>query len=93
MTDHEAIEMALRQFTAKHGLGATGKHPLGEKFSDDQGGLKAAVVGLKEQGLIVVVFGEPFGWIGMPPQQAVEFAEVLIKRAREISTEPIVVKL
>jgi len=83
---------ALREHIERMGLGATGEYPDGEKLTEsDEGGLKASLATYKGQ--VVIVLGKPVSWLSMSPQEAVQLAELLIKRAREIATEPLTINL
>lgn len=43
------------------------------------------------QGLVVVDFGKQVESVAMKPQQAIELVQMLIKHAREITTETLAV--
>ena len=64
-------------------LGPTGEYPCGRYRSDDQGGLRMAVVADPEAGKVMIVFGEPIAWLAMSPEQAVALAEAVIGKARQ----------
>ena len=64
-------------------LGATGGFPHGKLNETDEGALQFAVG--EEDGNVVIRFGGTVSWLGMPPEQAVAFAEVLITKARLIA--------
>lgn len=64
-------------------LGATGGFPQGKLNGTDEGELRFAVG--EEGGNVVIRFGGTVSWLGMPPEQAVSFAEVLIAKARQIA--------
>jgi hypothetical protein len=65
----------------------------GRKGADDEGDL-AYMIGPDESGeFIKLDFNKSVEWIGLPPANAIELAQSLIKFAREISKEPITVKL
>ena len=55
----------------------------------DDGDLAFAIGADKDTQTVRIDFGKPVEWIAMNPQQAVELAQCLIKRARQISTEPV----
>ncbi len=46
-----------------------------------------ALTFLTMKGNVVVDFGKPVVWVGMPPQQAVDFANRMIRQAREAARE------
>ena len=66
-----------------------GAFPQG-MISDDDEGACAIAIGV-ESGNVILRFSEPQAWIGLPPQQAVDPAQNIIRKARAIATEPIVV--
>ena len=83
----------LRQELIETGEGEQASIPDGRAGPDDDGAL-SYVVGPGPNGKIIrIEFGKPVEWIGLPPQQAVELAQSLIRHARAISKEPIVVQL
>lgn len=56
---------------------------------EDDGDLAFAVGTHPERELVVIDFGKPVEFIAMPPQQAIDLAQALIKHARAIATEPV----
>jgi len=66
-------------------LGATGRFPEGKIHASDEGELSFAV-GAKE-GNVIVEFGKPVAWIGLPPQLARDFADSLTKHADALEPE------
>lgn len=62
-------------------LGATMKYPRGKLHESDEGELQMGVT--VKLGTVILAFGTPTAWIGMPPQQARELARLLIERADE----------
>lgn len=73
------IEEMRRKFM-RESLGPTGKHPEGKLTPGDDGEI-AFAVGVKD-GKVCIDFGVPVSWFGMPPHQAMDLAEMLIKHAR-----------
>jgi hypothetical protein len=65
-----------------HVLGATGEFPNGKANPTDEGELRFGVT-TDEAGNVCIHFGKPVAWFGMPPQQAVGLAQLLIEHARE----------
>lgn len=82
---------ALKTFRPwnKRPYGATGKFPLGKVSDDDEGALKIGVVYDELNGIVRLDFGKPTAWIGMPPEQAVDLAKLLMRHAgaRKITVE------
>jgi hypothetical protein len=66
-------------------LGATGNFPDGKLNPEDEGELRAAV-GIGE-GHVIVNFGKAIGWLALNPEEAIAFAELLIKKANTIISE------
>ncbi len=64
------------------GLGATGRFPHGKLRPVDAGELKSVV--LEEGDMVVIVFGKPVSWVSMTPDDALNMADVLTKRAMRI---------
>lgn len=62
--------------------GATGRYPRGHLTPDDEGEIVFRIA--HKDGVIVVDFGKPVVWIGLPPDGAREFAALLVKHAEEI---------
>lgn len=63
-------------------LGPTGKFPDGKLNPTDRGEIAIAVGA--EQGNVVLNFGVPTIWIGLPPTQAREVAAMMVKHADSI---------
>lgn len=63
-------------------LGPTGDFPRGKFNADDEGGLTIAV-GTKDKTLIIE-FGTPTKWIGVPKAEALAFANLIRKHAETL---------
>lgn len=74
---------ALKAFQPwnKRPIGATGTFPQGKLSDDDQGGLKMAIAYDRLDGIVRVEFGKPVAWLGLPPPQARQLAELLLRHA------------
>ena len=59
----------------------------------DDGDLAFVIGRHPDKELVVVDFGKPVEWIALPPQQAIELAQSLIKHARAISTTPLTIRM
>lgn len=67
-------------------LGATGAFPQGKVNRTDEGELRMAV---SNDGKIVRLdFGKPVTWIGMSPNDAKEFAALLMQHAASCENKP-----
>jgi hypothetical protein len=65
----------------------------GRISGDDDGELAFVVSSGQQPNIVRIDFGKPVEWLGLPPQEAVQLAQLLIKHARSVSTEPIRVSL
>ena len=63
--------------------GALGDFPEGQLTKTDEGAIQFAIG--EKDGKVVIDFGTAVHWVGMTPQQAAEFASLLLKRAREVA--------
>lgn len=64
-------------------LGRTGDFPHGKLNGSDEGGIRFAIG--EDGDNVVINFGTPVAWLGMPPEQAVALAEMLIAKARIVA--------
>lgn len=62
-------------------FGPTGKFPRGKLNEDDEGELTMGVAA--DGGTVILNFGKPVAWVGLPPALARELAASLIKKADE----------
>jgi hypothetical protein len=62
-------------------LGATGEFPRGKLNADDEGAIRLGVT--HSQGNVVIEFGTPVKWIGLPPEQAMDLARAIMQHAGE----------
>jgi hypothetical protein len=65
-------------------IGATGNFPNGKLNSDDEGDLAIRIASDPKKGVVMIDFGKPVNWVGLPKDQAFELAEILKKRAMEL---------
>jgi len=59
----------------------------------DDGDLAFSIGPHPDRELVMIDFGKPVTFVAMPPQQAIELAQALIKHARAISTSPLKIVL
>ena len=83
MKNIQEIELDKDETASNCNLGATGKHPDFPLDEFDGGELVMGVKYDSIYGLVLLNFGEPISIIGMTPDQALSFAEILIKAAKE----------
>jgi hypothetical protein len=62
-------------------LGATGRFPEGKLRSDDDGELQFGIA--HQGGHVIVNFGVPVTWLGLPPRKARELASLLVHHAEQ----------
>lgn len=80
----EVMKRLLDQFESR----ARREWSQGRINSDDEGDLAMAVTADKEHGVVILDFGKPVKWVGLPPQNVAQLVEMLIKAAREVAKEP-----
>ena len=61
--------------------GKTGDFPEGKLNEDDEGGLVMSIGYDSKKNVVVINFGTPVMWVGMAPEQAIEFANLIIANA------------
>lgn len=61
-------------------LGPTGKFPHGMLGPSDEGALSIGIA-TDSKGTVIINFGKEVSWVGMPPEQAIQFATMILKRA------------
>lgn len=73
----------LREFQPwnKRPFGPTGSHPQGVLNDDDEGAIKIGVAYDPGNGVVRVDFGKPVAWLAFPPEQAIELAKMILKKA------------
>lgn len=78
---------------AKKLAGPSTRYPDGKLNDADEGELQIKIGTDELKTVVIIELGKPVAWIGMPPQQAVELAQTLIKHARAASKVPLVVEI
>ena len=63
-------------------LGATRDFPRGRLNKHDEGGIRLAV-GHKDD-VVIVDFGSPVVWVGLPKANAIAFAESILEHAKAL---------
>lgn len=63
-------------------LGPTGKFPQGKISPADEGELQLGVT--VHKGNVIISFGKPIAWLGMPPKETRQFANALLSHANQI---------
>jgi hypothetical protein len=65
-------------------IGPTKDFPRGKLNKDDEGGLKIAIH--QEGDVVRIDFGKKIAWIGLPPTEAITFANIITSHAMEIKS-------
>lgn len=60
---------------------------------DDDGDLAMAIGADPAKGIVVIDYGKLIQWVGMPPEQAVKMAEMLIEKAMAVADRPLSVNI
>lgn len=84
-TEKQKIDEAMAEQAAELGMGPTGDYPEGSQnamHESDEGGLKIGVA-VHPSGNVVINFGKSVAWVGLPPEQAIAFADTIRKGAEE----------
>ena len=79
-----AKRKAVSQAEAAEKLGPTDQFPQGRLNPNDKGEIRMAIFPDEESRVIIMEFGVELSWIGMPPGQAREMGEALIRHANEM---------
>jgi hypothetical protein len=62
-------------------LGATGNFPDGKLSDNDEGSLRMAIGYDKLNEIVHIEFGSPVAWLGLPPENAIQLALMMMKHA------------
>lgn len=63
-------------------IGRTHDFPRGQLNKHDEGGLQIAI-GHKDD-VVLINFGSPVAWIGLPKANAIAFAETILEHAKAL---------
>ncbi|OWK34366.1 hypothetical protein [Fimbriiglobus ruber] len=69
------------------------EYPAGRLGAHDEGQLAFAVAADPRTGTVVVDFGKPVRSIGLKPADVMGLVKLLMQKAREVSTEPLVLEV
>ena len=86
-------EIAARKRYVEQQTGEAKREWSDGRINGSDDGDLAFMVGHTENELVMVDFGKPVEWVAMPPQQAIELAQLLIKHARAIAKTPLKIQL
>ena len=67
---------------AKRKFGATGKFPEGKINANDEGEIQFGITNNGSE--VILNFGKPVKWLGIPPDKARNLAAILIKHADQV---------
>lgn len=87
--DSEIMKRFLEQMEGR----AKREYSAGRLKATDDGDLAMAITADKANGVVVIDFGKQVTWIGLGPAECVNLAEMLISKAKEISSEPITLNI
>jgi hypothetical protein len=62
-------------------LGATGRTPDGSVHETDEGEIRFGIAHDPNKRLVILNFGKPVTWVGMPPEQARDLGNSLIEHS------------
>jgi hypothetical protein len=65
-------------------LGPTGDYPRGKLRADDEGGIQVGVRADAEKQVVMIAFGGPVAWFGLPKAEALAFAEMIATHAKTL---------
>jgi len=65
-------------------LGATGRFPEGQVGEHDEGELRLAVAADQENNIVRIEFGKSVQWLGLPAENARQFAQIIMKNAERL---------
>lgn len=60
-------------------------YPAGRVAADDEGVLACAIATDHAHGRVRIDFGKPITWFSLMPDEAAQLAQMLIRKARELS--------
>ena len=64
--------------------GPTGNFPEGKLNKDDEGELKIAIAADHRNNVVLIRFGGPVAWFAMGPEQALQFANQIKGKGKEL---------
>lgn len=67
--------------------------PEGRIGATDDGELAVKIESDPDKEIVRLDFGKPVAWVAMPPEQAIQWAQLLIQHARKVSKKPVSVVL
>lgn len=87
--DYEHQSELLKRFQEEREGKAQREFPQGRLSGDDDGSLTFKIGADAEKGVVAIEYSKPTMWVAMPPQEAINLAQALIKHARSIAKEPL----
>lgn len=84
---------SMKRFLAQVEGRAKRNYPEGRIAAEDDGELAFAIAADRERKLVILDFGKKVDWVGMPPEQAIQLAQLLINKAREVSSVAVILDL
>lgn len=65
-------------------LGATGRFPLGKLTPSDEGEIRFGIAADPQTKTIILNFGKPVAWLGLPRKEAAELAAMILEKLKEL---------
>lgn len=87
------LEALMKRFIEQAEGRAKREYTRGRIGADDEGSLAMAVSHDPAKGIVRLDFGKEISWLGMPPEQAVGLAKLLIQHARQVATSPLTIEI
>lgn len=87
--DFERQSELLKRFQEERDGKAQREFPQGRISGDDDGSITFKIGADSDKGVVAIEYSKPVTWVAMPPQEAIELAQMLIKHARSIAKEPL----
>lgn len=81
MTQEEARRLL---YDGMEKLGATGRFPMGKLTAEDEGEIKFALAADPKTKTIILDFGKPVAWLGLPREDARKMANLILERVKEL---------
>lgn len=84
------VEKLMKRFLDQAEKPLRREYPEGRMGADDDGSVAFAVAADPVKGVVIINFNKPVAWLGMPPEQAMQLAQLLMNHAKKIAKEPLV---
>ncbi len=68
-------------------FGSTGKYPDGKLNESDEGEIVFGVAADTNNNVVIINFGKPVMWLGLPQATAIQLAKLILKHAGNIKSD------